>query len=42
MKIYVFPGFLIKTSPIEIKQIQVVLINKKPGYLLPRQPGYPD
>jgi len=40
MKTGVFPDFFIKTSPIEIKQIQVVQKNKKPDYLLPRQPGY--
>jgi len=42
MKKCVFPDVFIKTSQIAIKQIQVVLIIKKPGYLLPRKPGYPD
>jgi hypothetical protein len=40
MKTCGFPDFLIKTSPIAVKQIKVVLINKKPDYLLTRQPGY--
>jgi len=40
MKKCILPDFFIKTSPTAVKQIQVVLKNKKPDYLLTRQPGY--